>query len=164
MDERSRREREKTLGIKELFSRVVKISGKEPEKEFYEDWAKIMSHYPYEIVEGAWSQIKVSHEPWNFYSLKTWIEKADYLHNKDKLTKEGLKPLKKSRVEQDDQMRSWRDNYHDLINQRVTRGKYLDNGVKMGQFPQSFADRERNRYKHIGDSLNGYITVVNKTL
>ena len=149
------------MGLKELFKRIVNISGKSPQPEFYEDWFKLMSIYDYQVVESAWSQIKVSNEPWQFYSLKTWVSKTDYIHAQLKLTKESQNPVKQTRVEQDDEMRSWRDNYHALIERRITRGEYLKIAVEIGQMTYFEAEREKKTYLNRGDSLEEKAAIIN---
>ena len=147
--------------LETLAERIYQVSQKRPTEAYHEDWLKVMSVYPYEIVERVWLQIRVNVKNWEYFDLKTWVNKCDYLHDAEKLEKESKKPHRRSRVQKDRQMRVWTKNYHHFIKRRVRRGEYLKRAVKIGQMHMYEADKERNIYKNRGDSLDEFADITN---
>ena len=137
--------------LRDLFKRVITYSGKNINEyeDFYEDWKKLCGLREFSLVLTAWEQIKL--ETTFFLSLKLWNDKLDYLE--DRL--QDNKPVpKQSRVEMDEDMKTWRENLRQFVSSEITRKIYLGNALKSGQMKPHEFKAEVARHEHLKLDMN----------
>ena len=146
----------KINNLQEVFTQIVEMVGREPANTFYKTWHKIMSRdmgVPFNIALKAWEQIQVEYKTWDYFELKIWSDKVDYLMERLEVNKKDdtKKPIQEI---PDDVKKSWTENYHKFTDGLITRLQYLNNAVKLKQMTKAEAEKEKERYKKPGRSWN----------
>lgn len=143
--------------MKKLFTDLLVFYEPQPKptKAFYEKWLKEMSQYNIRDVKTGLN-ILMNNKKY-FPSIDeclTFVDSAATI-NRQRTIKKDL-DKKTSRVEMDDEMRSWKQNLDNFLNKKITRGEYLKKAVEIGQMTLAEADKERSLYIRRGDSMDSY--------
>lgn len=153
------------MNYKEIFNQMLVFyePNPKPTEGFYQKWLAEMGKYRVEDVKNGINVLENNKN--RFPTIDECVAFVDSVAEHSRMRmKKAEEEKKPSRVEMDDDMRAWRDNYHDLINRKVTRGEYLKKAIEIGQMTPAEADKERNTYKNRGDKLDEYADVINKVM